>query len=237
MKPKVCFLGTVYNGASFIAEAIESILNQDMKEIEVIYIDDGSTDSTSILLDYYSKLDSRFSYYKLKSNQGISKAWNFGLAKVKAPIICICSADDVYTSYRASKSYKALSENKADAFYGAYLRSKANINNIQTGLLIDGSPAGVCETIPYRKGMLKKKQTIPHGFMSITTKMARKVLYREDLKVGIDYPFMVDLENNGCRFKYTKDILGTYRLHNKNVSITRHKEIEASSKIARDNCV
>ena len=45
-KPKVCFLGTTYNGQVYIAETIQSILNQSLKEIEVIYINDGSTDNT-----------------------------------------------------------------------------------------------------------------------------------------------------------------------------------------------
>ena len=235
MKPKVCFLATVYNGAVYLAEAINSMLAQTMKEIEVIYIDDGSTDSTIDILRYYSTLDNRFSYYKLKKNKGISVAWNYGLTKVKAPVICISSADDVYTDYRAEMSYKALKGGKADAFYGAYLRSHENINDIQKGVLADGSPAHIANTVPYKKGMLKIKQTIPHGFMSITTKMAKKVLYREDLKVGIDYPFMVDLENAGCRFKWTKEVLGVYRLHQSNVSYTRQREIAHSNDIAKEN--
>ena len=233
-KPKVCFLATVYNGQTYIAEAIESMLHQTMKDIEVIYVDDGSTDHTSDILMHYSSIDDRFRYYTLPSNVGISVAWNYGLKKVKAPVICISSADDVYTDYRAELSYKKLSQGKYDAVYGAYLRSHESISDIQQGLLIDGSSAGMAEVVPYYKGMNKDKQRIPHGFMSITTEMAKKVLYREHLKVGIDYPFIIDLEKAGCRFTWTKKVLGIYRLHKENVSFKRIAEVDIATKEAQE---
>ena len=232
-KPKVCFLGTTYNGQRYIAETIECILEQTLKDIEVIYIDDGSTDSTTDILSHYSKLDSRFHYYSLPTNKGISVAWNYGLTKVKAPIICVTSDDDIYIAERAEMSYKRLHNKPYDAYYGAFLRSNEDLV-IQKGRLQDGSPAWIAETVPYKKGILAKKQTIGHGFMAVTTEIAKKVPYREHLKVGIDYPFLIDLEKAGCRFCWTKDPLGIYRLHNKSVSFTRYDEVLKSSEEAKE---
>lgn len=223
-KPKVCFLGTTYNGQAYIAETIECILNQTIQDIEVIYINDGSTDHTIDILKHYAKIDPRFKYYSFKKNKGISKAWNYGLTKVTAPIICVTSDDDTYIAERAELSHERLHNKPYDVFYGAFLRGHEDLS-IQQGFLRDGSPAWIAKTVPYKKGILKKKQTIGHGFMSITTKMALKVKYRENLKVGIDYPFLVDLENAGCRFCWTKDPLGIYRLHPKSVSFTRYDEV------------
>jgi glycosyltransferase involved in cell wall biosynthesis len=229
--PKVCFLGTVYNGQAYLAETLESIRNQTLKDIEVIYVDDGSTDSTNDILQHFSTIDSRFRYVTLPSNRGISVAWNRGLQEVKAPVICIASADDIYVEERAALSYKALKSGHKDAFYGAYLRGDAQLK-IMDGFLQDGSPAWIGETVPYKKGILDKKQTIAHGFMAIRTTMAKKVPYREDLRVGIDYPFLKDLEANKCRWCWTEDPLGIYRIHKGSVSFTRRREVNEATDVA-----
>lgn len=232
-KPKVCFLGTVLNGELYLAETIRSLLEQSLKEIEVIYIDDGSTDSTTKVLDYFAKDDERFSYFSLKSNQGIAKAWNFGLQKVNAPVICICSADDIYDPKRAELSYKALTvNNKGDVFYGAFLRTDSQLRLLQ-GELPNGEKRGKKEAIPWKKGklFLPNNQYIGHGFTSIKTSWAKKVQYREELKVGIDYPFFKDLETAGAKFCWTKRVLGAYRFHGKMVSQTRRKEVEDANTI------
>jgi glycosyltransferase involved in cell wall biosynthesis len=230
MKPKVCFLGTVYNGAPYLAETIESILCQTLKEIEVIYVNDGSTDSSAEILDYYSKRDDRFKFYSFKRNKGIAAAWNYGVQKVGASIICICSADDIYTPERAEWSYERLTGTGRDVFYGAFFRCDSLLRPLG-GKLSSGEEAKFKPAIPFKKGELFKpnNQYIGHGFMAITTKMAKKVPYRKDLKVGIDYPFLKDLEKAGAKFCWTKESLGIYRFHPNMVSTTRRKEVEEAN--------
>lgn len=232
MKPKVTFLGTVLNGEAYLAETVRTILSQDMEEIEVIYIDDGSTDNTIDILEYFAKEDKRFRYYSLGRNMGIAKAWNYGIKKVKAPVICICSADDIYDESRAKISYKGIIEKKKDVFYGAFLRVDSLLRPLQ-GMLPNGEKRCLKPAVPWKKGKLfePNNQYIGHGFTAVRTSVALKIPYRSNLKVGVDYPFLKDLEESGARFGWTKKILGAYRFHDKMVSQTRRKEVEDANTI------
>ena len=67
--PKISVVMPAYNAEQYIAEAIESVLNQTFTDYEFIVIDDGSTDSTSIIVASYQ--DARIKYVSNKNNQGI----------------------------------------------------------------------------------------------------------------------------------------------------------------------
>lgn len=90
-KPLVSIIITNYNYGRFLAEAIDSALNQIYQPIEVIVVDDGSTDnSRQIIANYGDKI-----IPVLKENGGQGSAFNAGFAKSKGEIICFLDADDV----------------------------------------------------------------------------------------------------------------------------------------------
>ena len=68
----------IYNAEKYIKQCIDSLLNQTKKEIELILINDGSTDNTDKIIKEYK--DDRIKYFKNK-NQGIGKTRNFGIEK------------------------------------------------------------------------------------------------------------------------------------------------------------
>lgn len=76
--PKVSVLMSVYNDAVHLKEAINSILNQTIKDFEFIIIDDGSTDVSVDILRRYEKQDSRVKVYTNESNIGLAKSLNKG---------------------------------------------------------------------------------------------------------------------------------------------------------------
>ena len=83
-KPLVTILICNYNYGRFLAEAIESALAQTWKNIEVIVVDDGSTDeSREILTKYKGKIR-----IILKENGGQASAFNAGIAKARGEIVC-----------------------------------------------------------------------------------------------------------------------------------------------------
>ncbi len=73
--PKVSIGLPVYNGENFVAEAIESVLNQTFPDFELVISDNGSTDGTRRICEYYAALDKRIRYHRIERNQGA--AWNF----------------------------------------------------------------------------------------------------------------------------------------------------------------
>ncbi|HFI0026579.1 TPA: glycosyltransferase family 2 protein [Streptococcus suis] len=91
----VSIIVPVYNAESFLKKCIDSLLQQTYKNIEIVLVNDGSSDqSESICLEYASK-DSRVVYIK-KENGGASTARNKGVSVAKGTFIMFCDADDAY---------------------------------------------------------------------------------------------------------------------------------------------
>ena len=92
--PLVSIIIPVYNGADYVAEAIDSALNQTYKNIEIIVVNDGSNDNgktEKIVLSYGEKIR-----YFSKENGGVSSALNIGIANMKGEYFSWLSHDDMY---------------------------------------------------------------------------------------------------------------------------------------------
>lgn len=98
----VSIIVSVYNGERYIEECIESVLNQDYKNIELILVDDGSFDSSNVILDKYSLKDKRVKVIH-KENSGVSNSRNIALERSLGEYICFLDQDDIlakdYVSY------------------------------------------------------------------------------------------------------------------------------------------
>ena len=89
----------VYNVEPFISKCIESAINQDYKNIEIILVDDGSTDKSGDICDDYAKKDNRIKVIH-KKNSGVSSARNIGIEKSTGDYICFIDGDDyVFRNY------------------------------------------------------------------------------------------------------------------------------------------
>ena len=90
---KISIIIPVYNGEKYIKRCLNSIINQSYKDIEVIVVNDGSTDnSESIINDFVSK-NTNFKYIK-KDNGGLSDARNYGVKNATGDYICFVDVDD-----------------------------------------------------------------------------------------------------------------------------------------------
>ena len=83
-----------FNTSQYISKCLDSIIGQTLRDIEIICIDDGSVDSTPIILDDYSRRDSRIKVIHVP-NGGVSKARNIGLDVAKGEYISFVDSDDV----------------------------------------------------------------------------------------------------------------------------------------------
>lgn len=91
---KVTVLMAAYNAGEFIARGLDSLARQTHTDIEVICIDDASTDNTPDILDGYTARDSRFHTIHLPENGGQAHARNAGLAVATGEYVCMLDADD-----------------------------------------------------------------------------------------------------------------------------------------------
>ena len=101
--PKISVLMSAYNSEQYIAEAIESILNQTFSDFEFIIINDGSTDDTSAIIKGFENKDKRIRFIDNKVNQGISAVANFGLSIACGEYIARMDSDDISHPERFEK--------------------------------------------------------------------------------------------------------------------------------------
>ncbi len=90
---KVQIIVPLYNMEDYIAKTLDSLVQQSFKEIEILCIDDGSTDSSLKIIESYAKKDKRVKVFT-KENGGIADARNFGLSKVTSPYFAFVDSDD-----------------------------------------------------------------------------------------------------------------------------------------------
>ena len=92
-QPLVSIIMPAYNAEKYIAEAIESVLNQDYTKFELIIINDGSKDKTESIINSFD--DKRIKYYS-QENKGVSAGRNLGLKIMVGDFFCFLDADDYY---------------------------------------------------------------------------------------------------------------------------------------------
>ena len=101
-----------YNREKLIKRSIESVLNQTYQDIEIIIVDDASTDNTKKEIDKIN--DNRIKYYKLKKNQGACHARNYGIKKASGKYIAFQDSDDVFEKEKLEKQLSNLKKNNSD---------------------------------------------------------------------------------------------------------------------------
>ena len=84
----------VYNREKYIEKCLESVLSQTFADIEIICINDGSSDQTLEILQTYANKDSRFRIINLKTNQGASNARNIAIKESNSPYLFFLDSDD-----------------------------------------------------------------------------------------------------------------------------------------------
>ena len=114
MKDLISIIIPCYNAAKTISRTLNSIREQDFKDVEVIVVNDGSTDNSLEVLSMFEKVDSRILVVS-QENAGVSIARNNGLKHAHGNYIVYLDADDNYTTpYALSKMMKRLKETGSD---------------------------------------------------------------------------------------------------------------------------
>ena len=124
----------VYNVEKYLRECIDSILSQTYKKLEIILVDDGSTDESGKICDEYVKKDSRIKAIH-KENGGLSSARNTGLDIATGKYISFIDSDDYVTENFIEKMYNALQENKAEMAQCLFTKDKFESVKMQIEVL------------------------------------------------------------------------------------------------------
>jgi len=109
----------IYNTEKYLVECVESIREQTYSNIEIILVDDGSTDASIEICDEFSKKDSRVRVFH-KENEGSAVAKNFGIQQSKGEYIILVDSDDTVSDKMIEVLYTHIKEKNADIAIGNY---------------------------------------------------------------------------------------------------------------------
>lgn len=117
--PKISVLMPIYNVERYLREALLSVADQTLRDIEILCINDGSTDDSRAIAAEFCKLDARFRLID-KPNSGYGASMNRGLAEAQGDYIAILEPDDIYEPTALETLYKAAQVSDADVTKANY---------------------------------------------------------------------------------------------------------------------
>lgn len=120
MSDKVSVITASYNAGRFIEETIKSVLEQTYDNLELIIVDDCSTDNTEEIVKKYMKIDLRVKFYKLEKNSGAAVVRNTALEKAKGRFIAFLDSDDVWDRDKLEKQINFMKNNNYGFSFTSY---------------------------------------------------------------------------------------------------------------------
>jgi glycosyltransferase EpsH len=117
--PLISIVVPVYNAGLYLAQCIDSIINQSYKNLEILCINDGSTDDSIKILNQYKNRDFRIIVID-KQNEGVSETRNVGLKKAKGDYLMFVDADDWIDADTCEKALQSALEYEADVVMWSY---------------------------------------------------------------------------------------------------------------------
>lgn len=183
LKPLVAVLMTVHNSEKTVGEAIESILNQSYKNLEVILVDDASTDSTPKILKSYGKKYQHIRVITLTKNVGPTLAANPGLRSTKGSYIARMDADDLAYPDRIEKQVAFLEKNPRVVILGG-----------QCSLINDDGEIVGEKRFPTRHEEILRAFSYRNPIQHPASMINRKLVPERYLKYDNTYPLADDLD-------------------------------------------
>ena len=119
-KELISIVVPVYNVSKYLRKCVDSIIAQTYKNIEIILVDDGSTDDSGKMCDELTKIDKRIIAFH-KKNGGLSDARNYGIDHAKGKYVCFVDSDDYVTPDMCEILYNDVSEFNADAAFCTFV--------------------------------------------------------------------------------------------------------------------
>lgn len=119
-QPKISIIIPVYNASEYIRTCLDSVVNQTFRDIEIICIDDCSTDDSLQILEEYAKNDERFVIRRNNKNRSIGYTRNSGIKLAKGDYIMFLDCDDWLELEACKLCYKKISKNKNEFVLFAY---------------------------------------------------------------------------------------------------------------------
>ncbi|MCU4413734.1 glycosyltransferase [Acinetobacter sp. WU_MDCI_Axc73] len=212
--PLVTFVVPCYNHEDFVEKTLMSVFNQSYKNIELIVIDDGSTDSSvekikqNIVL--YKKRFSRFEFIA-RENRGLCKTLNEGINWAKGDLICFLASDDI------------IFENKIEVQL-KYIEKYPDVTSFYSGIKLINASDEVISTHETPLQFYNFDDIILHNFVLYAPTAIHKLSdlkeiggFDNSVKIE-DWDLWLKLKSHNKKIVTIPEILAFYRSHNENMS-------------------
>ena len=209
---KVSVIIPCYNRDRFITETVESVLNQTYPNIELIVVNDGSTDkSRSVLKRFSDKL--RILEHPGGLNKGQSASINLGLSQSTGKYIAILDSDDLFLPRKIQKQVDFLEANsEVDLVYG-----NGEVIDENGNILYKFYEKQPCEESNPSNVLLNCYFLLPNNSLFKSDLIKRVGFFDESLRSGQDHDMAIRIAEVG-KLAYLDEILFQYRKHNNSIS-------------------
>lgn len=189
MRPLITVIVPVYNVERYLKKCVDSILEQTYSNIEILLVDDGSTDSSGIICDKYSTLDNRIQVFH-KKNGGLSDARNVGIQHMNGEYVVFIDSDDTIKNNYIEYLYNLLEKNNADI-------AMCNFEYIREDGTLINNPQNTGEVLNYsQKDALSELLNGKRINTSASMKLYKSILFSD-----VRYPVGKLYEDIGTTYK------------------------------------
>lgn len=232
--PLISIIIPVYNAAKFLDQTIISCLKQDYPRLEIVLINDGSTDDSKIICEKYQKASAAMSSVSIlffnRPHQGVSATRNFGLDHFSGEYFCFLDADDLLAENFISTLYTLSRENNLDYITSGYQRfvgnspksepqelefAKSSKEETRKPKPIESSrePLRIYNKSDFYKQLLDLNSGYNFCHMKLFKKSLRHIHFDESLSVAEDALHNFKILNELNSFGTTSTPLYLYRVH------------------------
>jgi glycosyltransferase involved in cell wall biosynthesis len=224
---KISIIIPAYNYSDKVTRAIESVHSQRIDDIEIIVVDDCSTDDTELTVK--AIVDPRIVYIKNTVNLGVNKTINIGFRQSRGQYLCVLAADDELepNSLRVRLDY--IEKNALDAVHASIRVIKAGATKVIEPLDTN-SIARVIDFLQYGS----EDFGINNATFMFSRSVFDKIGYRDETELYFphnDFEFALRILLN-CRLGYIKDSVYLYEMHH-----SSHSEIHAHTLVAEKKLI
>ncbi len=209
---KISVLIVVYNEERYIEKSIDSILNQIYSNIEIVIVNDSSTDRTQKIITSF--LDQRIKLINNKENIGLTRSLNIGLKACRGEFIARLDGSDLMIENRLEKQIEFLKNNPKIAVVGSFFKC---INETGKELNELNYPSGITKNI-YR--LLHGENPVGHPGVLMRKNIINKLgNYREEYYYSQDIDLWLRIYLGGYLIDNIPEYLTFYRIHRNSISI------------------
>lgn len=213
---------SVYNGDIYLDEAISSILNQSYKNIELIIVNDGSSDRSCEIIQAHMLNDSRIKLFN-QSNSGLASALNLAISKASGEWIARMDADDISTDNRLATQLKFCLKKGLDFCGSAHTHVTSDVE-LWRKFYVKKYP----ETQREIEALLHFTSAFAHPSVFARASLLKNNKYNVSIKYAQDFDLWVRILATGAKVGNIKEPLLNYRVHSGQASVEKRSMQERS---------